>query len=68
MKKTKTALFLELASPDQDGKSRWVKVSEFVGQYKELKLGNGGSWCRKESILAKQYLLEFDKSIIQIHF
>jgi type-2 restriction enzyme nlaIII len=63
MKKTKTALFLELASPDQDGKSRWVKVSEFVGQYKELKLGNGGSWCRKESILAKQYLLEFDKSI-----
>lgn len=61
MAKTKTELFLELASPDKTGFSRWVKVSEFVGAYKELKLGNGGSWCRKESALAKKYLLEFDK-------
>jgi len=59
---TKTELFLELAKPDQKGFSRWVDVSEFTGKYKELKLGNGGSWCRKESTLAKKYNLEFDKN------
>jgi hypothetical protein len=62
MKKTKTELFLELASPNEQGYSRWVSVAEFVGEYKELKLGNGGSWCRKESTLAKRYKLEFDKT------
>ncbi len=62
MPKTKTELFLELAQPDEEGRSRWVNVSEFIEKYKELKLGNGGSWCRKESTLAKKYLLEFDKS------
>ncbi len=60
---TKTELFLKLAQPDESGKSRWVMATEFVGEYKELKLGNGGSWCRKESTLAKQFLLEFDKSL-----
>lgn len=60
---TKTKLFLELAQPDEKGKSRWVNSAEFVGKYKDLKLGNGGSWCRKESTLAKQFLLEFDKSL-----
>ena len=63
MAKTKTELFLELASPNAQGFSRWVNVSEFVGSYKELKLGNGGSWCRKESTLAKKYFLEFNKSL-----
>lgn len=62
MPQTKTELFLELANPDSAGRSRWVDVSEFIGKYKELKLGNGGSWCRKESTLAKRYNLEFDKS------
>ena len=60
---TKTQLFLKLAQPDKGGKSRWVKTTEFVGEYKELKLGNGGSWCRKESTLAKQFLVEFDKAL-----
>lgn len=59
---TKTELFLKLAKPDKNGKSRWVYTSEFVGEYKELKLGNGGSWCRKSSTLAKKYIVEFDKS------
>ena len=59
---TKTDLFLELAKPDSEGKSRWVQVSEFTGKYAALKLGNGGSWCRKESILAKKYHIEFDKT------
>ena len=59
---TKTELFLTLAKPDEKGISRWVSVDEFVGEYKELKLGNGGSWCRKSSTLAKQYNVEFDKS------
>ncbi|QOR04898.1 hypothetical protein [Campylobacter cuniculorum] len=49
MKQSKTKLFLKLAKPDEKGFSRWVSVSEFVGAYESLKLGNGGSWCRKGS-------------------
>ena len=60
---TKKELFLELAKPDKNGKSRWVDVSEFVEKYKELKFGNGGSWCRKTSSLAKEYIIELDKTI-----
>lgn len=59
---TKTELFIKLAEPNAKGVSRWVSVTEFVGDYKELKLGNGASWCRKESTLAKKYIVEFDKS------
>ena len=60
---TKTELFLRLAQPDENGCSRWVDTSEFVGEYAELKFGNGTSWARKESTLAKSYIVEFDKSI-----
>lgn len=60
---TKTELFLQLAQPDEQGKSRWVNVSEFIGDYDSLKLGNGASWCRASSNLAKEYKVEFDKSI-----
>lgn len=60
---TKKKLFLELAIPNQQGMSRWVSVSEFIGKYKELQLGNGGSWCRANSSLAKEYQIEFDKNI-----
>ena len=62
MKKSKTEIFLELAKPNENGISRWVSVSEFVGEYKTLALGNGGSWCRASSALAKKYIIEFDKS------
>lgn len=60
---TKKELFLELAKPNKDGVSRWVSVDEFVGKYKELKLGNGGSWLRTSSALAKEFIVETDKSI-----
>ena len=60
---TKTDLFLELARPNTQGISRWVSVTEFTGRYADLKFGNGASWARKESTLAKQYIVEFDKSI-----
>lgn len=62
MRKSKFDLFLELAKPDDNGISRWVDVGEFVGVYKDLQLGNGGSWCRASSSLAKKYNVEFDKS------
>ena len=62
MKKSKFDLFLELAKPNSSGISRWVDVEEFVGVYKDLQLGNGGSWCRASSTLAKKYNVEFDKS------
>jgi len=60
---TKNKLFLELAMPTQQGMSRWVSASEFIGKYKVLQLGNGGSWCRASSSLAKEYQIEFDKNI-----
>ena len=60
---TKKDLFIEIAAPDKIGKSRWVSASEFVGKYKVLQLGNGGSWCRARSGLARKYKIEFDKSI-----
>jgi len=59
---TNSELFLELAKPNKYGVSRWVSVSEFIGKYKKLQLGNGGSWCRASSSLAKKYIVEFDKS------
>ncbi|OOC24302.1 HNH endonuclease [Helicobacter pylori] len=61
MGKSKKELFLELAQPDKNGVSRWVSVTEFVGKYQGLQLGNGGSWCRNNSSLAKKFNLEFDK-------
>lgn len=60
---TKTELFIELAQPNNNGVSRWVSVSEFTGKYACLTFGNGASWARKESTLAKKYIIEFDKSI-----
>lgn len=59
---SKTDLFLELAKPNEKGVSRWVDVTEFIGKYTELQLGNGGSWCRKSSILARKYIVEFNKA------
>ena len=60
---TKTELFIKLAKPNNNGVSRWVNVSEFVGEYSSLTFGNGASWARKESTLAKKYIIEFDKTI-----
>jgi hypothetical protein len=59
---TKTELFIELANPDENGESRWVDVSEFIGKYSALSFGNGASWARKESTLAKKFIIEFDKT------
>ena len=58
---TKTELFIELAAPDNDGVSRWVNTTEFIGKYADLQFGNGGSWCRPSSSLAKKYIIELDK-------
>lgn len=60
---TKTELFIELAKPNSQGISRWVYATEFTGRYADLQLGNGGSWCRASSSLAKRYVVEFDKSL-----
>lgn len=60
---TKPELFIKLAQPNEQGISRWVSVLEFVGDYASLTFGNGASWARKESTLAKRYIIEFDKSI-----
>lgn len=60
---TKTELFIKLAKPDKNGISRWIDINEFVGEFSSLTFGNGASWARKESTLAKKYIIEFDKTI-----
>lgn len=58
-----TELFLELAKPDPvTGVSRWVSASEFTGKYADLALGNGLSWGRANSPLARKYKVEKDSS------
>jgi ICEA Protein len=60
-KKTKIQLFLELAQPDENGFSRWVLVSEFADEYKDLFFtGNGASWARSDGTLGKTYIIERD--------
>ena len=59
---TKPELFIKLANPNDNGESRWVYVTEFIGEYADLQLGNGRSWCRDDSSLAKKYNIEIDRS------
>ena len=34
---TKTELFIKVAQPNENGVSRWVDISEFVGEYASKK-------------------------------
>ena len=49
--------------PDNNGKTKWIDVRVFAGKNKDLAFGNGASWARKESSLAKKFIVEFDKSL-----
>lgn len=60
---SKSFLFVKIANPNNEGVSRWVSKTEFVGEYAPLMFQNGADWCRKESTIAKYYILEFDKSV-----
>jgi hypothetical protein len=65
-KKNKISLdkmFVELAEPNNVGVSRWVSVSEFVGDYNRLEITNGCSWGRKKGALCKKYNVEMDRTI-----
>ena len=57
-------LFIKLASPDSEGKSRWVNKNEFVGEYSVLITRNGGSWSRENIVKCGKikYLVEKDKT------
>ncbi|MCI8588092.1 MAG: restriction endonuclease [Bacilli bacterium] len=61
-KGSRASLFLELAQPDEDGYSRWVSKREFVGEYEPLMFKNGGDWCRSSAKIAKDFVLEFDRT------
>ncbi|GAA9316077.1 hypothetical protein BTM393_11980 [Helicobacter pylori] len=58
---------MELAQPDKNRVSRWVSAIEFIGKNQGLQLGNGGSWCKNNSSLAKEFKSEFDKSQTQFY-
>lgn len=63
---TQKSLFLELAQPDKRGFSREVIIEEFVGKYAGLALGNGGSWCRDDGGLGKEYNIRRNKPSVKI--
>lgn len=60
---TKIELFEELAQVDENGFSRWVNVTEFVGKYQGLQLLNGAGWSRDDGPFGRKYLIERDKSL-----
>lgn len=62
-KKTKIQLWEELAKPDENGVTRWVYVTEFVGRYQGLQLLNGAGWSRDDGPFGRKYIIERDKSI-----
>ncbi|WP_278575097.1 hypothetical protein [Alloprevotella tannerae] len=55
---TNKDLFLRLATPDDNGCSRWVSKDEFIGDYSDLAFNNGFSWGRSGSALDKEYKIE----------
>ncbi len=56
---TKLELFKKLAQPDENGFSRVVLRSEFVGEYEPLYTTNGLSWGRQDTF---PYLLKLERS------
>lgn len=60
---SKPYLFVKIANPDNNGVSRWVSKTEFVGEFAPLIFKNGADWCRKESTIAKYYNLDFDRNV-----
>ena len=44
--KTLVELFIELASPDENGVSRVCSKTEFVNEYSDLYFTNGCNWMR----------------------
>jgi len=47
-KKSKNSLFIELAKPNEKGISKWVNISEFIGEYSRLSHANGRNWGRND--------------------
>lgn len=61
--------FLELGEFDPTTKqTQFVHIHMFTGEYEELKCGNGGSWCRFDGPLGKQYKLVTVKRNGKIRF
>ena len=58
-KPSKKDKFLALAKPDKYGFSRMVPIEEL--EKNDLGFGNGGSWCREDGALAKQFNVERKK-------
>lgn len=53
-KTSKFELFKQLSNYDENsGLSDIVPTSKFVGDYASLTLGNGGDWCRRDSVEKK---------------
>lgn len=54
-------LFLELAQPDKEGFSREVPITEFVGEYQKLSMGNGCGWGRDDGPLGRYFDVHREK-------
>ena len=53
---TKAEKFIQLASPNENGVSRWVMREEW--EEAGLTHNNGGDWNRSDGPLAKKYIIE----------
>lgn len=60
---TKIELFEELAQIDENGCSRWVYATEFVGKYQGLQMLNGAGWSRDDGAFGRKYLIERNKKL-----
>ncbi len=63
---TKIELFEELAGIDENGCSRWVYVTEFVGKYQGLQLLNGAGWSRDDGTFGKNIALNATNPLLPV--
>ena len=60
---TKAEMFLQLASPDSQGKTRLWYFSELETHYPSVtfQTQNGGDWCRSDNQYLKRYIVHREK-------
>lgn len=62
---TQAEKFIELASPNKDGESRWVTFNEWTSI--GLRHDNGSQWCQTDRGVGKNYTFEKQYAVIDGH-
>lgn len=56
--KSLTEQFLDIAEPDPYGFTKEIRLDDLIAVNPAFKLGNGGSWCRDDGPLGRQYKIK----------